>query len=525
MSFIETETRGTGDPYEHVDPSDGQVKPGAPRLAANRRWRIGVNFIAAAALAASSVGVGSITYQNDEYQENLQMIRSQTVRNDDYDNSDYRDWKEEEIVPTNHYGLNDRSDYVAFGTNPNRASGHFPLVNGGQFRTGCEFSHFAYDDPILFPDQPGKAHLHTFFGNTDANAHTTQDTLENSGSSTCNGQELNRSGYWVPTMFDGDGNVRVPNDISIYYKGEIFNNSGRFPTDQTGNVNPGSQIFERGMRNISPNPITIPEIPSGQGGATGEVNWKCTDNFSSPTNAIETVQNIPACLGNAATACGSSAANYPNCHKVLEMEVKFWNCYPFYDESDPNAAGNPDVSDWSLWGPPDGGNWYQSDCTNGFIQAGPYLRQEMYPHFRYFVEYNLEIGDDTSDWFLSADIDPSTIGTANPSIIPDGPGGAHHGDAWFSWDDATLQMALDNCINFTNSPTASGCAEGFLTDGGPDSANPLPGPSLNLRTQFDTAPNPSVIKVPASQIFAELCQPLGPSHSFAIDRHAAYCKP
>jgi hypothetical protein len=35
----------------------------------------------------------------------------------------------------------------------------------GDFRTVCSLSHMNHDDPLVFPDQPGKAHLHAFFGN------------------------------------------------------------------------------------------------------------------------------------------------------------------------------------------------------------------------------------------------------------------------------------------------------------------------------------------------------------------------
>src|SRR5215210_801771 len=40
----------------------------------------------------------------------------------------------------------------------------------GVFATLCRFSHQAPDDPIVFPGQAGKSHLHTFFGNTTTSA-------------------------------------------------------------------------------------------------------------------------------------------------------------------------------------------------------------------------------------------------------------------------------------------------------------------------------------------------------------------
>lgn len=91
-------------------------------------------------------------------------------------------------------------------------------VGDGQFRAACQYSHFAYDDPIVYPNQPGRSHLHMFFGNTDVHAGTTTSSLVNSGGGTCNGFELNRSGYWTPALLDGRGNAVVPEMIILYYK-------------------------------------------------------------------------------------------------------------------------------------------------------------------------------------------------------------------------------------------------------------------------------------------------------------------
>ena len=55
----------------------------------------------------------------------------------------------------------------------------------GNFRTVCGFSHMAFDDPIVYPGQPGVSHLHAFFGNAAANAYSTAQSLANSGKSTC----------------------------------------------------------------------------------------------------------------------------------------------------------------------------------------------------------------------------------------------------------------------------------------------------------------------------------------------------
>ncbi|WP_420450784.1 DUF1996 domain-containing protein [Ilumatobacter sp.] len=89
----------------------------------------------------------------------------------------------------------------------------------GNFRLICQFSHLAYDDPIVHPGEAGRSHLHMFFGNTAADASSDYDRLRTSGESTCQGGSLNRSAYWAPAVIDQDGDVRVPDFISVYYKG------------------------------------------------------------------------------------------------------------------------------------------------------------------------------------------------------------------------------------------------------------------------------------------------------------------
>jgi Domain of unknown function (DUF1996) len=76
-----------------------------------------------------------------------------------------------------------------------------------------------FDDPIVYPGQPGRSHLHTYFGNTLANANTTVDSLTTTGNSTCFGGILNRSAYWVPSVIDTrNGRPVAPTSMLIYYK-------------------------------------------------------------------------------------------------------------------------------------------------------------------------------------------------------------------------------------------------------------------------------------------------------------------
>jgi hypothetical protein len=70
----------------------------------------------------------------------------------------------------------------------------------GIARFKCLESHVAYDDPIVYPSMPGHAHLHSFWGNARVDAHTTAESLFTQGESTCQGNKLNRSAYWVPAL-------------------------------------------------------------------------------------------------------------------------------------------------------------------------------------------------------------------------------------------------------------------------------------------------------------------------------------
>lgn len=89
----------------------------------------------------------------------------------------------------------------------------------GNFRFICEFSHFAYDDPIVYPNNPGISHLHMFFGNTTTSASSTYESLRQNGDSTCQGGPINRSAYWVPAVYNSQTKLVIPDYITVYYKG------------------------------------------------------------------------------------------------------------------------------------------------------------------------------------------------------------------------------------------------------------------------------------------------------------------
>ncbi len=424
---------------------------------------------AASAPAASTPpkGGGSAAAQTGSYQTNLALVHKQSVRNSNEDDSKFLKTPSGQLNPEDHYGP--RSDYLNNpGGNPEQ---DFPVVEGGQFRVACEFSHFAYDDPLVFPGQPGASHLHTFFGNTDTNAFSTADSILNTGGATCNGQELNRTAYWVPALFDSSGNVRIPERLVVYYKGE-------------GLANGKAEPYPTGAAMIAK--VDLNTVDNGRGGAMGKFSFNCSDNYSS--NGGESANTMVGCDGSKFQK--EYGASDP--HVVLEMNVKFPQCWNGKDPSNP-----------ANYAAPTEGGWYYSNCTGEFNRT--------LTNLEYFVDYPVEQGENTADWFLSSDVD------ATSKALKPGPRGASNHADWMSgWHGATNKLWIDNCVNLRLSE-ASGCGFGYLSNGGPDNANPLPGPALKYREQF-TGP----FKVPASQVYGELCPGGG---NLANATAAAYCKP
>jgi hypothetical protein len=165
-------------------------------------------------------------------------------------------------------------------------------VGDGQFRLACEYSHFSYDDPIVFPGEPGRSHLHMFFGNTLVDAYTTTETLVDSGGGTCNGFELNRSGYWVPALVDGSGNAVVPDAIILYYKSK-----------DVANV----QAMPQGLKMVAGN--TGAETFS----ASHQLHWACGGSGGE----YNMTNRIPDCGGDLINA----TVVFPNCWDGVNLDA------------------------------------------------------------------------------------------------------------------------------------------------------------------------------------------------------------
>ena len=96
---------------------------------------------------------------------------------------------------------------------PTRYTG--PQGTAGQFVAKCRYSHSGPNDPIVWPDQPGRSHRHDFYGALGTNASSNARTLAGEGS-TCD-KPGDDAAYWQPTLYD-NGVVVVPLEAHAYYR-------------------------------------------------------------------------------------------------------------------------------------------------------------------------------------------------------------------------------------------------------------------------------------------------------------------
>ena len=141
-------------------------------------------------------------------------------------------------------------------------------------RLYCNASHLNYDDPVVFPSQPGKAHLHLYWGNTGANAHSTLESLANTGLASCEGGRNNQSAYWAPAMFNAANEVVLPESIFVYYK-------------SFGNVT----TFDRSTIQAIPNGLQM--LANQQILNSGDYNFRVTADGN---NGLNLRINFPMCL-------------------------------------------------------------------------------------------------------------------------------------------------------------------------------------------------------------------------------------
>ena len=253
----------------------------------------------------------------------------------------------------------------------------------GQFRFTCDFSHMNFDDPIVFPGKQGAAHLHAFFGNTGINYASTQQSIENSGNSTCAGGTANRTGYWIPAVIDTkDGTPLKPTRISVYYK--------------TGNVEGDNvKAYPAGLRMISG------DMKSSS--AQAKDAWGCIGpNGENEQRFASIPKTCPVGF-------------------IVEATIEFPMCW---DGVNLDAPDHKSHMAFTLWD----NDARKVVCPVSHPVELPMLTEK--------IQYTVIEEGSTARWRLSSD---------NYSKDLDG-GYSLHADWFNGWDPKVQQIWIDNCL-------------------------------------------------------------------------------
>jgi hypothetical protein len=86
--------------------------------------------------------------------------------------------------------------------------------------TVCGVTKNAKEDPIVFPGLSGRAHDHTFSGNTEINPSSTAEQMVNQGTNCTNSGDT--ASYWMPTLMV-NGKPLMPYQVRAYYRAATRN--------------------------------------------------------------------------------------------------------------------------------------------------------------------------------------------------------------------------------------------------------------------------------------------------------------
>lgn len=305
----------------------------------------------------------------------------------------------------------------------------------GIFRINCDFAHSSYDDPIVFPGQEGMAHLHRFYGNMATDHTTTMESLYALPESSCQGNTVNSSAYWIPTLLapaydevtdqrlldpNGDpaweivpavvGNDDVAHEVFYYSAG----------VDDLQSI----QNIPPGLRMIAGTASTGPDDPPQD---TAIARWHCQSWESSDGDNPNFSATIPECVE-------------PD---RLRMDLFFPNCWNGEDLDAPDHKSHMayPVND----GGPDG-----TRCPDS--HPIPLLRPSYHYAWPVLPGNSAPATRSSRGWRLASDGYDVSLAT---------PGGLSlHGDWFNAWHPEVLQAVLDVCVK-----GGLDCHDGNLANG------------------------------------------------------------
>ena len=290
----------------------------------------------------------------------------------------------------------------------------------GIIRINCDFSHSSYNDPIVFPGGEDMAHLHRFYGNTLVDYSTTMESLITSGESTCQGDELNRSAYWIPTLLapsydsvtnerlnDSDGNpawVVVPAVVGTNEEAhEVFYYSAG--VDDLDSIQP----IPVGLRMIAGDNTATPFDPQD----TSIVRWHCQSWESSDAGNPRWSTTIPDCQA-------------PD---RVRMDIFFPSCWNGVDLDSPDHKSHMAYP-------------ITDDITGETVCPDTHTVPIVRPSYHYAFGVRPEVFDpvsrSSSGWRLASDSYDVTSET--------GGGASLHGDWFNAWHPAIMEAMLETCI-------------------------------------------------------------------------------
>lgn len=318
----------------------------------------------------------------------------------------------------------------------------------GILRINCDFSHAAYDDPLVYPGRAWAAHLHRFYGLFEANADTTlprlhRATADASGRvSSCQGNDLNRSAYWVPALLaplhDSNGRRQVDRfgqsawqDVPAVVGAddeahEVFYYSAGI--EDVSRVQP----LPTGLAMIAGDMMATPGTPQ----STAIMRWHCQSWNSSDSGNARFSATIPEC-----TVPDRLRADlfFPSCWNGRDLDSADHRSHMAYPVADANGR-NP-------------------ACPA--THPVPVVRVSYHYAFPVKPDNVDPITRSTRGWRLSSDMYEVVTGQAG--------GASLHGDWINGWHPEAMRMIVDTCIgrrldchdgNLGNGWRLSGTAEG-----------------------------------------------------------------
>jgi hypothetical protein len=273
--------------------------------------------------------------------------------------------------------------------------------HSGDVRTVVSYTHMSYDDPIVYPGQPGMAHHHTFY-HPGTDAFLTVDKLRTNCLSTSRGGTMNCSAYWNPSLIDTTtGNPWAPKVLLVYYKDGNRIYMGR-PDPRGGTEGDHIQPFPKGLVMIAGNAsATTPE---------GLVQYTCmvpAQGFGRP--GFENQSTIPACLPG----------------EELWAKIPFPQCWDGVNLDSPNHKSHMAYPSNDLPGSPPGRSW---GC--------PATHPVLIPQVTFFIIYTIPdqaAADRLKNSRWSSDV---YSGPAGYSL---------HGDWENGWDEDVMKALWTNC--------------------------------------------------------------------------------